>query len=162
MFAVVLTLLLVPALYLKFCKYTPKKEDVVKDAGDEESGKMEHITEVLKKKYDMSTLIKSVFVVILVATSSLPLHAQAFVYDAETIHTVYHEAPSEFTVDANGDTLGTTVSGMAFRQYSVANAYNIRLQRFAIGMTGWYVSDRGIIWADDDLTALSIYLSRVV
>lgn len=162
LFAVVLTLIFVPALYLKFCKYTTKKEEVVEDAVDDEPGKMEHINEVLKKKYDMSEHIKSFLVLTFVVACSLPYHTYAFTYDAENIHNVYHEAPSEFTVDANGDAFGTTVSGMAFRQYSVANEYNIRLQRFAIGTTGWYVSDRGIIWADNDLTALSIYLSRVV
>ena len=162
MFAVVLTLLLVPALYLKYCKYTKKPKDIVEDDGDGEPGKMEHITEVLKKKYDMSTLIKSLFVFLAILVCSFPSWSYAYTYDNATIHTVYHEAPSQFEVDERGNTVGTTVSGMSFRQYSIANSYGIRLQRFEIGLAYWYVSDRGIIWAENDITALSVYLSRVV
>ena len=162
LFAVVLTLIFVPALYLKFCKYTKKSKDSIEDADDGESGKMEHITEVLKKKYDMSTLIKSLFVFLAALTCLLPSLSYGYTYDNATIHTVYQEAPRQFEVDEHGNTVGTTVSGMSFRQYSIANSYGIRLQRFEIGLAFWYVSDRGIIWADNDITALSVYLSRVV
>jgi len=61
----------------------------------------------------------------------------------------------------NGTVVGATVSGIPFRQRNIANEYGIRLQRFEIGLAYWYISDRGIIWAESDLAALSIYLSRV-
>ena len=162
-FAVVLTLIFVPALYLKFCKYTKKPKDSVEDTEDGKPGKMEHINDVLKKKYDMGSLIKSFFFVVgLTALFSFPSLSLAFTYDTENIHHAYHEAPSEFTVDRYGNTVGTTVGGNEFRQYAVASTYDVRLQRFEIGLANWYVSDRGIIWADNDITALSVYLSRVV
>ena len=110
----------------------------------------------------MSTLIKSLFVFLAALTCLLPSLSYGYTYDNATIHTVYQEAPRQFEVDEHGNTVGTTVSGMSFRQYSIANSYGIRLQRFEIGLAYWYVSDRGIIWADNDITALSVYLSRVV
>ena len=66
-----------------------------------------------------------------------------------------------FSFDEYGQAVGATVSGIPFRQHNVANGYDIRLQRFEIGLAYWYVSDRGIIWAQSDLEALSIYLSRI-
>jgi hypothetical protein len=80
-------------------------------------------------------------------------------YTNTNINTTYHEAPSVFAFDALGEAVGTTISGIPFRQRNVANGYAIRLQRFEIGLAYWYVSDRGVIWADSDLEALSIYLS---
>jgi hypothetical protein len=82
-----------------------------------------------------------------------------FAYTQETIHTAYHEAPAYFAINATGETSGYTTSGMVFSQTNVPNVAGIRLQRFAIGTAFWYVSDRGVLWADDDLHALSIYLS---
>lgn len=85
--------------------------------------------------------------------------AEAFVYTPENIHTSYQESPDSFTVNEFGETYGVTVGGNVFTQTNVANVANIRLQRFAIGTAFWYVSDRGVIWAETDLHALSIYLS---
>lgn len=86
--------------------------------------------------------------------------AQAFTYTNQNISTAYHEAPSDFSIGSSGESMGSTVSGIPFRQYNVTNNAHIRLQRFEIGLAYWYVSDQGIIWADSDLMALSIYLSK--
>jgi predicted RND superfamily exporter protein len=165
-FAVMLTLMLVPVLYLKLCKKdmtssavgSESSEDIEEDDGRE----MEHIGSVLKDKYRVSSLLKSVlgFVALLALVS--PLTVQAYVYDNANIHYAYHEAPTSFSVDKHGETQGATVSGMLFTQRNVTVDQNIRLQRFEIGLAYWYVSDKGVIWADNDLVALSVYLSRVV
>jgi hypothetical protein len=68
------------------------------------------------------------------------------------------EAPDTFTVDENGEVHGTT-NGITFSQTNVANDFT-RLQRFQIEETFWYMSDKGIIRADSDIQALSIYLSK--
>lgn len=80
-------------------------------------------------------------------------------YTNENILTSLHEAPLEFAVDEAGDAVGTTTSGRQFRQYAIGTPESIRLQRFQIDDAFWYVSDKGIIWADSDLSALSVYLS---
>jgi predicted RND superfamily exporter protein len=162
-FAGVLTLLLVPALYLKFCKYTKKSSERIEEEDTEVEGKMEHITEVLKKKqFQFSTIIRGLFIFVpFLLVSLVPITTNAFMYTQDTIQSVYHEAPATFHVDAYGNTEGATVSGMVFRQYTVASEYGVRLQRFEIGNAHWYVSDKGVIWEDTDLGALSVYLSRL-
>jgi hypothetical protein len=94
--------------------------------------------------------------------SLLPNAVSAFEYAQDNVRTVYQEAPSSFTVSADGTADGTTISCIRFQQINITNSAGIRLQRFEIGSAYWYVSDRGIIWAASDLAALSIYLSRTV
>jgi hypothetical protein len=53
-----------------------------------------------------------------------------------------------------------TATGKIFSQYLITNSLDIRLQRFSIDEASYYISDRGIILADSDTVALSIYLSR--
>lgn len=164
-FAVVLTLMLVPALYLKLCK---KPRDVVhggEDTGDEESEvtapRMEHVGDVLKERYSVSSLLKRVVPIGVLVLLVVPMPLAAFTYTNENIHTVYHEAPAYFLRSNTGEVSGATVSGMVFRQYNILPHSGYRLQRFQIGEAFWYVSDRGVIWAASDLEALSIYLSSV-
>lgn len=170
LFAVVLTLVLVPILYLRFCKVfhnggiatiSPYGDD---DDDEPEAGRrrMEHIGDVLKEHKVREVIARTMPVVILLFLWMTPLTSEAYVYTKESIHTAYHEAPSSFSVASNGEAVGSTVSGMPFRQRNITNDLQIRLQRFEIGLAFWYVSDKGVIWADDDLTALSIYLSRTV
>ena len=97
---------------------------------------------------------------LLVFSFSMTPTAYAFVYTPENIHYAYHEAPSTFEVASDGTAVGATVSGIPFRQRNITNSMGIRLQRFEIGLAYWYVSDRGVIWAQSDLAALSVYLSR--
>lgn len=83
----------------------------------------------------------------------------AFMYTQDNINTTYHETPFSFTVTAEGEAFGLTLSGMAFSQTNITTIPGVRMQRFVIGAASWYVSDHGVIWADTDLEALSIYLS---
>lgn len=162
LFAVVLTLLLVPVLYLRFCKYDSDAGKASGDLDDDTPSKMEHIKSLLQNKYEISPLIKSILILLVAGLFIIvPSISFAYVYTDENIHYAYQEAPSTFSFDEYGQAVGATVSGMAFRQYNIANNYDIRLQRFEIGLAHWYVSDRGVIWAENDITALSIYLSRV-
>ncbi len=170
-FAVVLTLLLVPALYLKFCKRIPEDDaEEPRDDAPRHDLPAPATRPLLTEKtaghggYVVSPLLKSVlfFVALSVMSLGTPVQttAQTFQYDNDNIHRTYHEAPASFSVAQDGSVMGATVSGIPFRQYGIANGYGIRLHRFEIGLAYWYVSDRGIIWAENDLVALSIYLSR--
>jgi hypothetical protein len=58
----------------------------------------------------------------------------------------------------NGFT-GVLESGVVFTQMNVTNQLGIRLQRFEMESVRWWTSDRGIIHADSDLEALSVYLT---
>ncbi len=150
-FAVTLTLVLVPVLYLKFCKLTPNmktKNEIIK-----------HDKEKLNESFTSAT--KSLFIFAVLAFAFTPFCTHAFLYTPENIHYAYQEAPQAFSFDEYGQAVGSTVSGIPFRQRNILNDSNIRLQRFEIGIAYWYVSDKGIIWADTDLEALSIYISRI-
>lgn len=82
------------------------------------------------------------------------------VYTNENFQTATHEKPEFFERDRYGNFYGYTISGRLFSQVNVTNNYNIRLQRFAIDEAFFYISDRGIIYAQSDSVALSIYLTR--
>ena len=89
------------------------------------------------------------------ATTSVPT---AYTND-NFLHRV-HDAPTTFTRDAQGNFSGVTKTGKRFYQRVVTNTLSVRLQRFSIDEAAFYMSDRGLIWADTDTAALSIYLSR--
>jgi predicted RND superfamily exporter protein len=165
LFAVVLTLLMVPVLYLRFRKYArpegPERGAVIELPPSTPKPLLTAETPHKEDGHDIHTLVQRVlalsFVLVLLVPTSF---AEAFMYTPDNVQTSYQEAPSTFSVGADGTTVGATVSGIPFRQLNVANAYGIHLQRFEIGTVCWYISDRGIIWTDSDLVALSIYLSR--
>lgn len=166
LFAVVLTLMLVPILYLKFCKKPHKSvasEKIARPDDDEmPPSNMQHIGDVMKERFNPKTIGKgvlSLFVVLLFVC--VPTSVSGFVYTQENITTEYHEAPAHFEVTDAGEMVGATVSGMPFRQRNISNELGVRLQRFEIGLAHWYISDKGIIWAKNDITALSVYLSMV-
>ena len=169
LFAVVLTLMLVPILYLKLCKAPHKSteyEEITKPPiayDDEPSRKMEHIGEVMKNKFEINPLIKTILILFAAGLFIMipAVSSASTLYTNENIHYVYHEAPATFDFLENGEVVGATVSGIPFRQRNIANMYGIDLQRFEIGLAYWYVSDRGVIWAENDLVALSIYISRI-
>ena len=60
----------------------------------------------------------------------------------------------------NGVFTGELTSGVVFTQKNVAGS-SIRLQHFQMEDVSWYVSDRGVIEAESDIQALSVYLSKV-
>ena len=105
--------------------------------------------------------MKNLFLVIITIYLFAPATTQAFLYTPENIHTAYQEVPSTFSFNTNGEAVGATISGIPFRQRNITNTLGVRLQRFEIGLAYWYVSDRGVIWANSDLEALSIYISRI-
>lgn len=72
-----------------------------------------------------------------------------------------HDRPVTFMRDAAGNTVGRTATGKVFYQYNIENSLAIRLQRFQIDEAYFYISDRGIIMAETDTSALSIYLTRL-
>jgi hypothetical protein len=66
--------------------------------------------------------------------------------------------PDYFIVNEDGSAWGMLTSGVTFTQSNVINDYT-RLQRFQLEDAFWFVSDKGDIWAENELQALSIYLS---
>ena len=64
-----------------------------------------------------------------------------------------------FVLNEDGSSWGVLTSGVTFTQKNVANEFT-RLQRFQMEDVYWYVSDKDIIYADSDLEALSVYLSK--
>lgn len=187
-FTGVITLIFLPILYLKFCK--APFETVGTHRAPERSGgedvddtrSMAHIGAVLKERYEVSGLLEhhlertrkdatpsnvrphptlARIAGIALAVLFFPAGtSHAFTYDQTNIDRTYHEAPRSFEFAPDGSASGETVSGIPFRQYRVTNSAEVRLHRFEVGLAFWYVSDRGIIRAENDLAALSIYLAR--
>ena len=81
------------------------------------------------------------------------------VYTNNNYLTSTHEQPLDFISDGKGGFYGHTTSGRVFTQMPVINALHIKLHRFAIDEAFFYISDKGQIWADTDLAAVSIYLT---
>ncbi len=68
-----------------------------------------------------------------------------------------HPAPSSFVVSSNGEVTGKLEDGSEF---SLLNIFaDPAIQKFSWAEGFWYVSDRGIIEAENDLEALYIYFS---
>ena len=71
----------------------------------------------------------------------------------------YQPRPVSFEFNTEGEAFGILEDGSEFSQTNVATDLGIRLQRFQWGEEFWYVSDKGVIYADYDMQAFSIYLS---
>jgi hypothetical protein len=78
-------------------------------------------------------------------------------YTENAFYNEPHPKPSYFTSDTQGGFYGMTENDILFQQTVVANNEHVRLQKFTIGDVLFYISDRGIINADTDLRAISIY-----
>lgn len=91
-------------------------------------------------------------------TALNPVAVSAF-YDEDSFWNSTHEQPAWFVSDDSGGFFGETVNGTVFTQRPVANDINLRLHKFVIGTAYFYISDRGIIRAKSDLSAISIYLT---
>lgn len=65
-----------------------------------------------------------------------------------------------FVVNDDGSAWGQLESGITFTQLNVSNQLGVRLQKFIIEDAYWYITDRGVIYADGDIEALSVYLTR--
>ena len=84
------------------------------------------------------------------------------IYTNNNYQTSEHDKPLSFNVDSLGNVEGVTETGKKFTQRNVSNSYGIRLQKFSIDQAFFYISDQGVIFAKDDLEALSVYLSKTV
>lgn len=91
-----------------------------------------------------------------VTAASVPV-----VYTNDNFFSSYHDAPVSLFQYETGGFFGYTETGKFYKQLPIHNLYTIKLHRFYIDDAYFYVSDRGIITASDDLVALSIYMSRV-
>ena len=74
---------------------------------------------------------------------------------------IISERPVHFELLADGSFWGYTESGREFRQIPVPNQYDVRMHKFIIDGTFWYITNRGTIFAPTDLQAVSIYFSMV-
>jgi len=81
-------------------------------------------------------------------------------YTSENFWSSPHDVPVFFTQDTSGNFIGITATGKIFTQTNIFNSYDIRLQRFSIDEASFYITNRGIIIAPNDLIAISIYLNR--
>lgn len=70
-----------------------------------------------------------------------------------------YQPPVATFEEINGEFYGTLTDGTPFSQTNVVNDIT-RLQKFTLQDAYWYISDKGEIWADNDLQALSIYLTK--
>lgn len=71
-----------------------------------------------------------------------------------------HDQPVSLFQDGQGGFYGVTLTGKIYTQKPIANVYGIKLHKFVIDDAWFYMSDRGMIQADTDLVALSIYFTR--
>lgn len=93
----------------------------------------------------------------------VPLSTSAFYlpdsYTNSNFSQSYHDVPESFSRDSSGNFSGVTSAGKVFTQQYVTASISVRLQRFAIDDAYFYVSSKGIINAESDIQALSMYLS---
>lgn len=104
-----------------------------------------------------------VILTLVVALSLLPQFTYAaipVVYTNDNYWSSEHDQPAQLFRTTNGDFYGFTNTGKYFTQTSIANEYNVRLNKFTIDKAYFYITDRGVIKADSDLAALSIYLAQ--
>jgi hypothetical protein len=106
-------------------------------------------------------ILMTVLGALILQVSAFPVSAAIpAVYTNDNIFTSEHDAPVSFTQGTFGNFTGVTATGKVFSQYLITNSLDIRLQRFSIDEAFYYISDRGIILANSDTVALSIYLTR--
>lgn len=92
----------------------------------------------------------------------LPVHAAIpALYTNENFFSSEHDSPASFTQDSFGNFSGLTVSGKLFTQKKVVADLAVHLHSFTIDQAHFYISSLGIIQADSDTVALSIYLAMV-
>ncbi len=70
----------------------------------------------------------------------------------------YDPKPIDFWFNQDGEAFGILEDGSSFSQTNIVNDFT-RLQKFQWEKEFWYISDKGVIFADSDLQALSIYLA---
>lgn len=96
---------------------------------------------------------------LLLATPLVTAAAIPSLYTNDNFFTSEQDAPAQLFRQLNGDFYGFTSTGKYFTQVSVVNDAGVPLQKFSIDRAYFYISDRGVIKAENDLAALSIYLA---
>jgi hypothetical protein len=94
----------------------------------------------------------------LLAIAMIPQTLGAY-FTNENFQTERHNPPSWFVANENGGFYGELTDGTTFAQIPVQNSLGIRMQKFEIDSAYFYISDRGVIYADTDIEALSIYFT---
>lgn len=109
---------------------------------------------------------KVLFAVALLVLGALPSHgvsaAIPTVYTNDNFFSSEHDMPVTFEQDILGNFYGHTATGKVFSQVNIENSLGVRLQKFSIDEAYYYITDRGVIVAQNDITALSIYLTMSV
>lgn len=99
--------------------------------------------------------------VVLSLSLSLLFPALTLAYGVTDIQNpLLDETPAWLMSDSLGGFYGKTQTGLSFTQQSVVNDYSIKLHKFTVSDTFWYITDKGVIEAGNDLVAISIYLAR--
>ncbi len=105
----------------------------------------------------------AVLLVVVYLTTALSVQAAIpTLYTNDNFFTSEHDAPVSFNRDVLGNFYGVTESGKDFYQRAVVTSIAVHLQCFSIDEAYFYISGEGIILAQNDTVALSIYLSRLV
>ena len=102
--------------------------------------------------------MKKMLLGLILAVVLYPNLSSAF-YDQDSFWNSPHDQPVWFEMDNEGGFYGETIGGSTFTQRAVVNNSNLRLQKFVIDTAYFYISDKGIIGAENDLTAVSIYFT---
>ena len=90
---------------------------------------------------------------------SIP-NAEASVYTNKNFHLLLHEEPVYFELTSTGAFWGYTNTGREFIQKTISNENNVRIHKFIIDDAFFYITDRGEIFANSNIQAVSIYYSR--
>ena len=86
----------------------------------------------------------------------LPVQADVFA------DPVMSQEPAWFEADVvHGGFYGYTTVGTYFTQRPVVTDSGVRLHKFTIAHVSFYISDRGVFAAENDLVALSTYFTLV-
>jgi hypothetical protein len=92
---------------------------------------------------------------------SLILPSGVMAYGVTDIqNTLLDDAPAWLMSDSLGGFYGETETGLSFTEQTVVNDFSIKLHKFTVSDTFWYITDKGVIEAVNDLEAISIYLAR--
>lgn len=102
--------------------------------------------------------MKRATLLLIVLLNVFPATGQAYSNTEEFFNSSQNQ-PAWFEVSADGSAYGETVAGEVFTQINVRNNLGLRIQKFAIGSAYFYITDKGIIRAYNDLSAVSIYFT---
>lgn len=110
----------------------------------------------------ISSIVFGLLLFVTVSTTPYLAHADtSYRYTNTNFFSLPHDAPVGFKQDGLGGFVGHTTSGKLFRQYPIVTSASIRLHRFEIEDAFFYISDRGVFSAANDLVALSMYYTLV-